>query len=202
VDGERSDDPLTESALEREIEGALAVDPSPEFVARVRAGVAAAPPPAGWRVRWVLSAAATIVVMLIVTFVASRSRPPQTPASVQPSPSANDAGPAHSGATTASPLAPGRRVRADGDIRPPRKIVDVKPIYPEAARAAQARGVVILDVIIATDGSVSDARVVRSSPPFDEAAITAVRQWKFEPPLVNGQRVEVEMNVVVNFTPG
>jgi TonB family protein len=88
-----------------------------------------------------------------------------------------------------------------GAVRAPRKIVDVKPIYPEGARAVQASGAVILVVIIATDGAVSSARVVRSMPVFDQAAIDAVTQWKFEPTMLNGVPVEVEMNVFINFMP-
>jgi protein TonB len=91
-------------------------------------------------------------------------------------------------------------VRVGGSVNAPRKIVDVRPLYPENARATGASGVVILDVAIATDGSVSNARVVRSIPIFDQAALDAVRQWKFEPTLLNGMPVEVEMAVTINFT--
>jgi protein TonB len=88
-----------------------------------------------------------------------------------------------------------------GAVRAPRKLVDVKPIYPEGARAIQANGAVILTVIIGTDGSVSSARVVRSIPGLDQAAIDAVTRWKFEPTVLNGEPVEVEMNVLINFMP-
>ena len=86
-------------------------------------------------------------------------------------------------------------------MRPPTKLVDVKPEYPEDARAAGIHGVVILDIVIGEDGSVIEARVIRSIPELDQAAIDAVRQWRFEPTLLNGEPVEVEMNVTVNFTP-
>jgi TonB family protein len=92
-------------------------------------------------------------------------------------------------------------VHVGGAIRAPRKIVDVKPIYPEEARAAQVSGVVIVQVIIATDGLVSTTHVIRSIPMLDQVAIDAVRQWKFEPTLVNDVPVEVDMNVTVNFKP-
>ena len=50
------------------------------------------------------------------------------------------------------------------------------------------------------DGSVIETRIIKSIPELDQAAIDAVRQWQFEPTLLNGEAVEVEMNVVVNFT--
>ena len=65
--------------------------------------------------------------------------------------------------------------------------------------AAGARGIVILEATIARDGTVKDARVLRSVPLLDEAALTAVRQWVFTPTLLNGVPVEVIMTVTVNF---
>jgi len=100
-----------------------------------------------------------------------------------------------------TPSPPRTGVRVGGDIKAPRKIVDVKPLYPDDARAAKAKGVVLLEVIIAANGSVSNVRVLRSIPEFDQAAIDAVQQWKFEPTLLNGAQGEVEMLVYVNFVP-
>ena len=90
-------------------------------------------------------------------------------------------------------------MRVGGAIRPPLKIVDAKPVYPDTARAGNVEGVVILDVRISGDGSVEDARVVRSIPMLDDAAIAAVRQWRFEPTLLNGEPVDVVMTVTVDF---
>jgi TonB family protein len=91
-------------------------------------------------------------------------------------------------------------VRVGGDIKAPRKIHDVKPAYPPDALAAGVQGVVILEAVIATDGTVRDARVLRSIPALDDAALGAVRQWAFTPTLLNGVPVEVIMTVTVNFT--
>ena len=102
--------------------------------------------------------------------------------------------------STATDGATTRRVRVGEGVRPPTKLVDVKPEYPEDARSAGIHGVVILDIVIGEDGSVIEARVIRSIPELDQAAIDAVRQWRFEPTLLNGEPVEVEMNVTVNFT--
>jgi len=89
-------------------------------------------------------------------------------------------------------------VRA-GDVTPPQKIHDVSPIYPPIAQAARAQGVVIVEAVIGTDGRVQDARILRSAPLLDEAALAAVRQWLYTPTRLNGQPVSVVMTVTVRF---
>jgi protein TonB len=79
-------------------------------------------------------------------------------------------------------------VRPGGSIREPKKIAAVPPIYPEIARAARIEGVVIVEATIDERGAVIDARVLRSVPLLDAAAITAVRQWRYTPTLLNGVR--------------
>ena len=74
------------------------------------------------------------------------------------------------------------------------------PVYPEAAKAAGIEGVVILEIVIGEDGSVIEVQVVRSIPELDQAAIDAVSQWQYEPTLLNGEPVEIEMTVTINFT--
>lgn len=91
-------------------------------------------------------------------------------------------------------------VRVGGNVRPPAKITDVRPVYPPEAKGARVQGVVILEVVIDTEGNVRSTRVLRSIPILDAAAITAVEQWKFEPTLLNGAAVPVIMTVTVNFT--
>lgn len=92
-------------------------------------------------------------------------------------------------------------LRVGGPIKPPIKIHNVAPIYPDDAKAAHVAGVVIIEVTIAKDGSVSDARILRSVPMLDLAALDAVRQWIFTPTLLNGIPVELVMTTTVNFTP-
>jgi TonB family protein len=96
---------------------------------------------------------------------------------------------------------PDRRhaVRVGGDIEPPIKVGDVRPIYPAAAREAGVQGLVIMEIRVATDGSVVDATVVQSIPMLDDAALQAVRQWRYQPTLLNGEPVEVIMTVTINF---
>ena len=83
----------------------------------------------------------------------------------------------------------------------PRKIRDAAPVYPDSARAAGVRGVVILEATIAADGSVTDVRVLRSIPLLDQAAVDAVRQWRYEPVVVNGTPIPVVMTVSVPVYP-
>ena len=108
--------------------------------------------------------------------------------------------PSPNGRMTATGGAVARRVRVGGSIRPPKKVVDVRPEYPENARAAKIEGVVILGVVIGEDGAVIETQIMRSIPALDQAAIDAVSQWEFEPTLVNGEPVELELTVTVNFT--
>jgi periplasmic protein TonB len=97
------------------------------------------------------------------------------------------------------PPAPRTPVRVSA-LQAPRKIRDVAPRYPTIAQASRVEGVVILEAVIAEDGSVQDVRVLRSKPPLDDAAVEAVRQWRFTPTLLGGQPVPVVMTVTVSFT--
>jgi TonB family protein len=79
----------------------------------------------------------------------------------------------------------------------------VDPEYPELARVARLEGNVILQAIIHSDGTVGDIEVLRTNRPnmgFEEAAMEAVAQWRYEPALQNGKPVEVYFTVFVNFT--
>jgi TonB family protein len=90
--------------------------------------------------------------------------------------------------------------RVGANIRPPRKIRDVVPEYPATAKVARVQGVVILEARIDENGNVGDARVLRSIPLLDQAASDAVKQWKYEPTLMNGVAVPVVMTMTVNFS--
>jgi TonB family protein len=89
--------------------------------------------------------------------------------------------------------------RVGGNIRQPQRIQDAPGILPDVARQAGITGVVILEITIGTDGAVKDARVVRSIPLLDQAALDAARQWKFEVTQLNGVPVPVIMTATVNF---
>lgn len=104
------------------------------------------------------------------------------------------------GPVSATSDAGAHRVRVGGAIRPPIKLVDVRPVYPEGAQTLGIDGGVILAIVIGEDGSVIETEVLSSIPELDQAAIDAVSQWLFETTLLNGEPVEVEMVVTVNFT--
>jgi protein TonB len=91
-------------------------------------------------------------------------------------------------------------VRVGGNIRAPTKTKDVKPAFPPIAQSARVQGVVILELVVDEDGSIANARVLRSIPLLDEAALGAVSQWRFTPTELNGRAVGVIMTVTVNFT--
>jgi protein TonB len=96
--------------------------------------------------------------------------------------------------------APQQAVRAGGAVRTPQKTNDVNPVYPAIAQAARVQGIVIIEATIGEDGRVTNARILRSVPLLDQAAIDAVRQWQYTPTLLNGVPVPVIMTVTVNFT--
>jgi TonB family protein len=98
------------------------------------------------------------------------------------------------------PPPPGSPIRVGGQIRPPVRTRHVAPVYPAAAQAERVQGVVILEAIIGTDGRVQSARVLRSIPQLDQAALDAVYQWQYEPTQLNGSPVPVIMTVTVQFT--
>ena len=91
-------------------------------------------------------------------------------------------------------------MRVGGTIKAPVKLRNVSPAYPADAQEAKVQGVVIIEARIERDGSVSRARVLKSIPMLDDAAVEAVRQWEFTPTLMNGAPVPVMMTVTVNFT--
>jgi len=91
-------------------------------------------------------------------------------------------------------------VRAGAGFKAPRKIRDAKPVYPAGALPLRAQGAVLIEATIGPDGRVQDARVLHSVVALlDQAALDAVRQWAYEPSLLNGEAVSVIMTVVVNF---
>jgi protein TonB len=87
-----------------------------------------------------------------------------------------------------------------GNVKPPQKLTHVNPVYPPIAQSARVSGVVIIEAVIGPDGNVQSAKVLRSIPLLDKAALSAVQQWVFTPTLLNGFPVAVIMTVTVNFT--
>ena len=99
-----------------------------------------------------------------------------------------------------APPKPQEPLVVGGAIRRPTKIGGADPIYPTIAQAARIQGIVIIEATIAADGHVMNARVLRSVPMLDQAALDAVRTWEYTPSMLNGVPVPVIMTVTVTFT--
>ena len=95
---------------------------------------------------------------------------------------------------------PPEPVRVGSGIRQPQRVRHVQPVYPPIAQSARISGIVIIEATIGEDGQVINARILRSVPLLDQAAIDAVRQWQYTPTLLNGVPVPVIMSVTVQFT--
>ena len=74
------------------------------------------------------------------------------------------------------------------------------PVYPTIAINARKEGTVILEVVIDESGAVSRMRVLRSEPLLDEAALAAVKRWRYTPTLLNNVPIPILMTVTVRFT--
>ena len=132
----------------------------------------------------------TLAVVALVVFplvIANGDRWPTPPALLAPS------------LPPAPPVTTQVPVRVVGSIRPPAKTRDVSPAYPSIARSARVQGMVIIEAVISPAGKVMNARILRSIPLLDAAALAAVRQWEYTPTPLNGIPVPVVMTVTVNF---
>ncbi len=90
-------------------------------------------------------------------------------------------------------------IRVGGRVRPPRPVLQVQPDYPPLARQTRIQGRVLLDAIIDTQGNIVDVKIVSGHPLLYQAALDAVRKWKYEPTYLNDEPVAVQMNVTVTF---
>jgi TonB family protein len=104
------------------------------------------------------------------------------------------AAPADAGAT------PPARIRVGGNVQQTKLVSQPLPVYPPDAKQARIQGVVKLNATIAKDGTIQHLEVISGHPLLIPAALDAVRQWVYEPTLLNGQPVEVVTEIDVNFT--
>jgi protein TonB len=103
------------------------------------------------------------------------------------------------GLPTEAPPPPAKVVRIGGQIKEPKKIRNVAPIYPDLAVQSRVSALVILEAEVDTRGYVRGAKVLRGHPLFDEAAIEAVKQWRYQPLLLNGEPTGFVLTVTINF---
>jgi periplasmic protein TonB len=93
-----------------------------------------------------------------------------------------------------------QRVRVSSGVSQGLLVRRVQPNYPPLARQARIQGVVLLQATISKEGDIKDLTLISGHPMLAPAAIEAVKQWKYRPYLLNGEPVEVETQVQVNFT--
>jgi len=98
-----------------------------------------------------------------------------------------------------APPPPPQMVRIGGKLKAPKIVHSVAPVYPELAIQARIRGTVVLEAQVGADGRVMSVKVVNSTPVFEEAAVEAVKQWRYAPLLLNGTPTPFILTVTVNF---
>jgi periplasmic protein TonB len=99
----------------------------------------------------------------------------------------------------AGPANEPRRVLVTSTMEAAKLISQIQPVYPPLAIQARIQGNVVLHAIIAKEGGVSELQVLSGHPLLVNAALSAVRQWRYSPTLLNGQVVEVETTITVSF---
>jgi periplasmic protein TonB len=93
-----------------------------------------------------------------------------------------------------------QRIRVGGNVQAAKIISRVQPQYPKNAKEQRITGTVRLHVIIGTNGSVQEVTVMSGEPSLADAAVEAVRQWKYKVSTIHGEPVEIETVVDVNFS--
>ena len=109
--------------------------------------------------------------------------------------------------TAAKPIAPptgksGAPLRVGGRVRPPKAILQIHPDYPPLARQARVQGQVQIDAVLDEQGNVIDMKVVSGPPLLYQAALDALKKWKYEPTYLNDQPIAVELIVTITFQLG
>jgi periplasmic protein TonB len=105
-----------------------------------------------------------------------------------------------SSAPSAVPKVAVQRVRVSQGVTAGLVIHKVQPNYPPLARTARVQGSVVLAAVIGKDGTIQNLHVISGHPLLTQAALDAVKQWRYKPYILNGDPVEVDTQVTVNFT--
>jgi periplasmic protein TonB len=105
-----------------------------------------------------------------------------------------------SNAPMAVPKVAVQRVRVSQGVTQGMVLHKVQPTYPPLARTARVQGSVLLAAVIGKDGTIQNLHVISGHPLLTQAALDAVRQWRYRPYILNGEPVEVDTQVTVNFT--
>jgi periplasmic protein TonB len=99
----------------------------------------------------------------------------------------------------AAPPAP-TKIRVSQGVLTGNLIHEVKPIYPQIAKAARVQGSVVIQANISKSGTIENLKVVSGHPMLVQSALDAVKQWRYRPYMLNNEAVEVETQITVNFT--
>ena len=91
-------------------------------------------------------------------------------------------------------------IRVGGNVQAARIVNRVQPVYPPLARQTRISGTVRLHAIISKDGTIQQLEVISGHPLLQQAALDAVRQWRYQPTLLNGEPVEIDTTIQVKFT--
>jgi protein TonB len=97
------------------------------------------------------------------------------------------------------PPAPAKPVRVGGNMQTPALIHRVEPVYPPIAVSAKVTGIVVLEATVNEKGDVVDVAILRSLPLLDKAAMEAIRQWKYQPLMMNGVPSPFMLTVTLTF---
>ena len=92
------------------------------------------------------------------------------------------------------------RLRVGGIVQSAKLVRQLKPVYPQLAKQARIQGAVRLHALISREGTIEDLKVVSGHPLLVRSALEAVKQWAYEPTLLNGEPAGVETDIDVNFT--
>jgi protein TonB len=93
-----------------------------------------------------------------------------------------------------------QRIRVGGNVQQAKLVRQPKPVYPPLAKQARIQGVVRFQAIIGRDGTIQNLQLVSGHPLLVPSAQEAVKQWVYQPTLLNGEPVEVITQIDVNFT--
>jgi protein TonB len=131
---------------------------------------------------------------------------PDTPSTVGPVPSFDLVRALTSPTIPPPPATPQQdlttRIRLGGQVQAAKIISQPQPVYPALARQARIQGDVVLHAIIGQDGRVNELQVISGHPLLVKAALDSVKQWRYQPTLLNDQPVEVDTTITVTFVLG
>jgi TonB family protein len=92
------------------------------------------------------------------------------------------------------------KVRVSSGVANAMLVKKVNPVYPQDAKDNRIQGAVVMKLTIGKDGGIKDLQLISGHPALSPAAIETVKKWEFKPYLLQGEPVEVETSVTINFT--